>query len=300
MLLETIIPPKDEHDPLLKQQLQVVAVSAQQLDLGATVEDVVFGLIPGVAARSVILPSVHYPRAYEHALRAVTERIKLKGGSVVSADPHLCTVHYRYRSEDHDDVHDMVHVRVLHTDVSFMQIAREALEHADDPPVDYRKVRAEIVEILSKDEELPESDRKALLVLARNPSFPVSDLSIRYARAKKDRALRLLATAYADACARAAYAAQRELSYSPERTAYAVPVWADLAPERRAGIIVVTMKVICGRSQPFALGEMYGPLFVAVVQQSLKHFVGAGAECERERGIVAAQLATMVDVHHMM
>lgn len=300
MLLEPIIPPKDEHDPLLQQKLQVLAVSAQQLGLGATVEDVIFNLIPGVASRSVILPSTHYRDFYERALRTVVERIKLKGGSVVSTDRQTSTVHYRYRSDDHDVVHDIVHVRVLHTDVSFMQVAREAQEHADDPPVNYRQVRAEIVEIIAKDSELPESDRTALMALSRNPTFPAAELSMRYARAKRSRALTLLAEAYAGRCARAAYAAQRELSYSAERAAYAVPAWADLSDTERTTIVAVTTKVICGNTTPFVFGDLYGPLFVAVVQQSLQHFVGADALHERERGVVAAQMATISDVRYLM
>lgn len=295
-LLETILPPKDENDPLLKQKLQVLAVSAQQLGLGATVEDVVYGLIPGVASRSVILPLTKYAQAYEVALGVVAERIKLKGGTVVSTDRRLCAVHYRYRSENDDAVIDTVHVRLLFTDISFMQIAREAMEHADDPPVDFQKVRAEIVEIITKDEELPEIARKSLLMQSRNPAFPVSELSLRYARAKKDRALLLLAEAHCERCARTAYSAQRELAYSAERAAYPVPAWSELSDAQRAAVVDVTTKVICGNTKPFALGPEYGPLFLGVVQQCLLHIVGSAPMYERERAMLATLRAQIEDL----
>jgi hypothetical protein len=282
-LLETILPPKDENDPLLKQKLQVLAVSAQQLGLGATVEDVVYGLIPGVAARSVLLPQAQYARAYATALGVVEARIKAKGGSVVSTDRLACVVHYSYLDERDEAVIDSVHVRLLFTDVSFMQIAQEAMEHADDPPVDFQKVRAELVEIIANDEELPEPVRNALLTQSRNPAFPVSELSLRYARAKKERALLLLAEAHAERCARTAYTAQRELAYSLEYAAYVTPAWSDLSDEQRAEIIALTTKVICGQTKPFALGPQYGPMFIGVVQQCLMHIVGAGTQYERER-----------------
>ncbi len=295
-LLETILPPKDENDPLLKQKLQVLAVSAQQLGLGATIEDVVFGLIPGVATRSVLLPLTKYAQAYEVALGVVAARIKAKGGTVISTDRRACVVNYRYRDDRAETVTDSVHVRLLFTDVSFMQIAREAMEHADDPPVDFQKVRAEIVEIITKDEELPETARKTLLAQSRNPAFPVSELSMRYARAKKERALLLLAEAHAERCARAAYAAQRELSYSTTRAAYAVPAWSELSDGQRAAVMAVTTKVICGQTTPFALGAEYGPMFLGVVQQCLMHIVGSGSQYERERETIAAVRAHVEDM----
>lgn len=294
-LLETILPPKNENDPFLKHKLQLLAVSAQQLGLGATVEDVVYGLIPGVAARSVMLPVSKHRHVYESALVEIGVRIKAKGGSVVTTDRHQCVVHYRYRGDDGEPVLDTVHVRLLFTDVSFMQIAREAMEHADAPPVDFKKVRAEIVEIIEHDAELPEPARKALLVQSRNPAFPVSELSMRYARVKKDRALLLLAEAHAEQCARTAYTAQREMTYSTARVAYPTPAWSDLSDARRVELIAVTTKVICGQTAPFALGAEYGPLFLGVVQQCLMHIVGAGALYQRERDAFSAVRAQIED-----
>lgn len=295
-LLETILPPQDENDPFLKQKLQVLAVSAQQMGLGATVEDVVFGLIPGVATRSVLLPPTNYAQVYETALRVVAARIKAHGGTVISTDRRACVVMYRYRDDGAEMVTDSVHVRLLFTDLSFMQIAREAMEHADDPPVDFQKVRAEIVEIITKDEELPETARTTLLAQSRNPAFPVSELSTRYARAKKERALLLLAEAHAERCARAAYAAQRELSYSTNRAAYAVPAWSELTEEQRAAVVAVTTKVICGQTTPFAFGAEYGPTFLSVVQQCLMHIVGSGSQYVRERETTATIRARVEDM----
>lgn len=295
MLLDTILAPKDERDPFLKLKLQVLAVSEQRMGHGATVEDVVYNLIPGVASRSVMLPPSRHRAVYGRALADVTQRLRARGGVIVSTDQAACAIRYHYRDAVVEKQFDTVHVRLLYTDVSFMQIAGEASEHADDPPVDFAQVRVEITEIIEKDTELPETARKGLLVQARNPSFPVSELTLRYARAKKDKALLLLAEAHAERCARAAYAAQRELSYSEARAAYPLPPWAELSDEQRSELVGVTTKVICGQTKPYALGGAYGPMYLGVVQQTLMHIVGSGPQYEREREGVAVLRAVLED-----
>jgi hypothetical protein len=289
VLLPTIVTAQDDKDPVGKLPYQVLAISDERLGTGATIEDVVHELFPGLMSRSTVVPILApYEGDYAIALAAVRRRLLAQGARILTADPTRNVsqaIRYEYTDPEQGYRVDTVHVRLFHTKMSAVELALEEAELG--PVLDYTQVRAEVVTAIEGDAELSAAAKKPILTRARNPSYPVAHLARDYARAKHVQAMYRMADAHGLGLARAAYAACREYARD-ELGAYRMPEWSDTAaPCLQA--LEATRSILVGEPVPSTLGVCAGPFFRSVVQGALMLVSGDGPVHERDRKTIFGQ-----------